>query len=199
MLKGIKELKRRVSSGLCPVVSSINEDRKPMRNNLQINSLPEDQDPLSGVSAALELLVEEMRIVLRRVYRIEEQMRRGQSDGQSGRVVQLQPQHRRSFGRTPQGVKTAVEAFYKPILEALIAGGGELAKTQVLNSVESAMHGALNKEDLGRNRSNNIPRWHSTADHARQKMVTSGYLEAGTRKGIWKITAEGRKWLGQAA
>lgn len=168
-----------------------------MRNNLQINSIPEANDPLSGVSAALELLVEELRTVLVRVCTVEEQIRRNAAS--AGRVVQLQPQHRRSFGRTPQGVKTAVEAFYKPILESLVAGGGQLAKTQVIRAVEIAMQGVLNNEDLGRNRSNNIPRWHSTADHARQKLVAKGYLEAGTRKGIWKITDEGRKWLGQAA
>ena len=71
---------------------------------------------------------------------------------------------------------------------------------QVLERVGAAMNDRLREVDYEPLKSDpNHPRWHNTAQWARNTMVTDGLLKSNSPRGTWEITAAGVKYLrGQA-
>jgi len=103
---------------------------------------------------------------------------------------------RRHMGRLRRGQRTPEHAFRKPILESLVEMGGSGRVGDVLARVEERMQGILNEADFGHRASDNKnPRWHNTANWARNSMVRDGLLKANSSRGIWEISGKGGEWL----
>lgn len=129
--------------------------------------------------------------VLRRVLNLDpaEKVRRG-----AGVAVET------IGGKTTQPDSTALQrtpqqAFRRPILEALVALGGQAEVSAVIERVREEMKAKLTRFDLQDIRSGMV-RWEKAANWERFVMVEEGLLEAGTPRGIWKISERGRKYLG---
>jgi len=98
--------------------------------------------------------------------------------------------------RLPRGLRTAEDAFRRPILEALVEFGGKAAMGRVLDLVGEKMKGALTKYDL-----ESLPsdprsiRWRNTAQWCRNTLVREGLMKADSPHGTWEISDLGRKLL----
>ena len=100
--------------------------------------------------------------------------------------------------RLPRGERTPDKAYRLPILQALIALGGEAKMSQVLDRVYAEMKPHLKPADLEPLPSDaHTPRWRNAAQSARQAMVDEGLLRKDSPRGVWAITEVGRKFLAQ--
>jgi hypothetical protein len=98
--------------------------------------------------------------------------------------------------RLRRGLRTPEEAFYAPILQALVDAGGATSRADALEAVGAAMEERFNRYDRSSLRSTpGIPRWRTSAQWARNTMVNDGRLAADSPRGTWAITAAGRRWL----
>jgi hypothetical protein len=99
-------------------------------------------------------------------------------------------------GRLARGLRTPESAFILPILRALDELGGAAPMQEVLEKVGAAMRGQLRDVDDQPLKSDpNHPRWNNTAQWARNTMVAEGLLKNNSPRGVWEITAAGRKQL----
>lgn len=96
--------------------------------------------------------------------------------------------------RAPRGARTPEQAYYRPILSALVEMGGRGPAGEVLQRVGDQMHSRLNEFDLGRLKSGEV-RWRNAARWARQNMIEEGLLSDRSPIGIWEITPKGREFL----
>lgn len=93
-----------------------------------------------------------------------------------------------------QGLRTPNEAFFLPILQALVQLGGSGRVQAVLEVVEEIMGDQLNKYDYQSIPSDpKIIRWRNNANWARWKLVQEGFLANDSPRGIWEITDAGRQ------
>jgi len=103
---------------------------------------------------------------------------------------------RRSRARLPRGLRTPVDAFRRPILEALVELGGSAPIGEVLDRVEEKMRDVLNEYDYQSLPSDpRSTRWRNTAQWCRYTLVREGLMKSDAPYGIWEISEEGRKWL----
>ncbi|RPI58749.1 MAG: hypothetical protein EHM56_00960 [Chloroflexi bacterium] len=93
-----------------------------------------------------------------------------------------------------RGQKPPQDAYVLPILQALDEMGGRGAVPDVLDRVGQIMADDFNEHDRSTVKSGDI-RWRTTAHWARHEMKEQGLLAAGSRRGIWEITEEGRVYL----
>jgi hypothetical protein len=99
-------------------------------------------------------------------------------------------------GRLTRGIRTPEAAFVVPILRALEALGGTAPMQRILEKVGAAMKGQLRDVDYEPLKSDpSRPRWNNTAQWARNTMVAEGLLKNNSPRGVWEITAAGRKEL----
>lgn len=104
---------------------------------------------------------------------------------------------RRSLSRLPRGMRTPQEAYYRPILNALVNLGGSARMNDVLIMVEQMMKETLKDVDYEPLASTpDMPRWRNAAQWARQAMIEEGLLKADSPRGFWEISENGREWLG---
>jgi len=100
--------------------------------------------------------------------------------------------------RLDRGVRTPEDAYYGPILRALIEAGGRATVKETLDRVMQLMKAELKDVDFQPLPSDpDEQRWRNTAKWARNTMVQDGRLMAGSKYGTWEITDEGRQWLMQ--
>jgi hypothetical protein len=98
--------------------------------------------------------------------------------------------------RLRRGLRTPEEAYYAPILQALVDAGGAASRAAVLETVGAAMEEEFNRYDRSSLRSTpGIPRWRTSAQWARNAMVNDGRMAADSPRGTWEIAAGGRRWL----
>jgi restriction system protein len=103
---------------------------------------------------------------------------------------------RRNLGRLRRGLRTREEAYYRPILEALIALGGSAPMNQVLDRVLQNMRSTLKDVDFEPLASEpDTPRWKNTAQWARNAMVKQGLLRNDSLRGVWEISEAGVRFL----
>jgi len=89
--------------------------------------------------------------------------------------------------------------FYKPILETLIEMGGSGDMRDVLDRVEKRMRPQLGPADYQPLPSGaNILRWRNTAQWARNKLKTNGYVKSNSPRFVWEITEAGRRFYQSA-
>lgn len=101
---------------------------------------------------------------------------------------------RRNLGKLRKGLRTPEAAYYHPILMVLERMGGSGKVAEVLDEVKEVMKAVLKDVDhqpLASSPDN--PRWRNTAQWARNSMIKEGLLKADSPRGIWEITAAGRR------
>lgn len=95
-----------------------------------------------------------------------------------------------------RGRRTPEQAFRVPILRALVDAGGRARAEDVLASVHAAVQDKLVPRDLEPVASKpRTARWRNTAQWCRNRLRKEGLLSADSPRGVWEITAEGRRWL----
>ncbi len=103
---------------------------------------------------------------------------------------------RRDLGRLRRGLRTPEEAYYRPILQALVEMNGRAVKGQILDQVGQIMNGVLRDVDYQPLASDpELPRWRNAAQWARNSMVQEGLLRDDSPRGIWEISEAGKRWL----
>ncbi len=103
---------------------------------------------------------------------------------------------RRNLGRLRRGQRTREEAYYRPILEALMALGGSAPMNQVLDRVLQTMRSTLKHVDFEPLASEpDMPRWKNTAQWARNAMDRKGLLRNDGPRGVWAISEAGVRFL----
>ena len=104
------------------------------------------------------------------------------------------PVSRKMTTMLKKGLRTPNDAFFLPILQALVKLGGSGRVQAVLDVVEEIMGDQLNKYDYQSIPSNpKILRWRNNAQWARLKLVQEGLLADDSPRGIWEITEAGRQ------
>jgi hypothetical protein len=96
----------------------------------------------------------------------------------------------RSSDRTPE------DAYYRPILESLVALGGSARTRDVLNRVYEIMKDQLSEHDHQRlSSSKKEIRWYNAAKWARNTLCNQGLMRTDSPNGIWEISEQGIQWL----
>ena len=101
----------------------------------------------------------------------------------------------KGYKKLRRGLRTPEDDFRIPILETLIEFNGKAEMNDVLKKVSEKMKEKLNKFDMEKLPSNPQKRWENTAQWCRNTMVNEGLLSSDSPRGIWEITAEGKKYL----
>jgi hypothetical protein len=103
---------------------------------------------------------------------------------------------RRSGDKLSRGLRTSQEAFFKPILTALIARGGSARKSDIVADLEAAMGATLTAHDRMALPSNpHEIRWQNTVAWARHDLRLAGRIKDDSPQGIWEISDAGREWM----
>lgn len=103
---------------------------------------------------------------------------------------------RRDLGRLRRGLRTPEEAYYRPILQALVEMNGRALMGQILDQVGQKMKGVLRDVDHQPLASDPaLPRWRNAAQWARNSMVQKGLLRDNSPRGTWEISEAGKRWL----
>jgi len=103
---------------------------------------------------------------------------------------------RKSTRKLRRGLKTPERDYYIPILQSIIALGGEGEASEILEKVYELMKDNLKPYDLeGLNTNPLIIRWNNTARWCRAAMVKEGLLTPDSPRGIWRITDKGKEYL----
>lgn len=98
------------------------------------------------------------------------------------------------LGRASSDAITPRDEFRIPILQALVELGGRAHINDVLQRVYELMKDRLTELDLQPLPSGGV-RWRNSAMWERNVLKEEGYLRGDSPRGIWEITAEGRKYL----
>lgn len=96
-----------------------------------------------------------------------------------------------------RGLKTPQEAFYTPILQALVEMNGRGKTAKVVDRVGEIMAGILNDFDRERLETDNRLRWRSTTEWARNELKVRGLIKRDSPRGTWEISEAGREYLKQ--
>lgn len=89
-------------------------------------------------------------------------------------------------------VKTPREAYWRPLLSALIDLGGSGILEQVKQFVERKMQSTLNEYDYEQLENSHRLRWENDVEWARFDLVKEGFLATNSPRGVWEITQAGR-------
>jgi Mrr restriction endonuclease-like protein/SeqA-like protein len=96
--------------------------------------------------------------------------------------------------RLPPGLLLPQGEYWVPILETLVDAGGSLPTAQVRAKVGEVLRDRLRPEDFEKNNTGGV-KWKNRVAWVRARMVKRGVLKAGSPRGVWEITQEGREWL----
>lgn len=107
----------------------------------------------------------------------------------------LQRTGREAMEKLSRGVRTREEAFYQPILEALVELGGSGKTADVLDRIGVKMQGLLKDVDYQELNSQDEARWRNTAKWSRNELVQDGRMSRHSPHGLWEITEKGRDWI----
>lgn len=86
---------------------------------------------------------------------------------------------------------TPLWKFYHPILQVLMALGGEATRRALESQLATSLASELSPGDF-KVTARGVPRWKVMVKRARKPMVHEGFIETGTSK-LWRITHEGRR------
>lgn len=104
-------------------------------------------------------------------------------------------QERQSRGKS---TFTPVYAYWVPILASLVELGGSAHSDDVIDHVGKKMEKILTPADRKRLPSGVDIRWRNRVAWQRYNMIKQALLKGDSPRGIWEITEEGRKMLGEA-
>jgi len=93
---------------------------------------------------------------------------------------------------------TPVKAYWRPILQVLVELGGRGHRTKVIDLVGEKMKGVLTPADYGKLPKSGYSRWRNRVAWQASQMrgAELGLIKNDSRRGMWEIADEGRKWLG---
>ena len=98
--------------------------------------------------------------------------------------------------RRTRGLRTPQNAYYRPILEALIELGGQARAGDVIERVHPKVQHLLNDYDREPLDSNpREVRWQNAIHWARNDLREQGLIVSGSPQGIWEISAAGRRFI----
>ena len=98
--------------------------------------------------------------------------------------------------RFPDGLRTPGRIYRLPILASLAERGGFARKETIHADVHEYLESSLNEYDLQPLLSNpDQPRWRNTCVWCLDQLATENLIVAGSRRGSWEITGEGRAEL----
>ncbi len=100
----------------------------------------------------------------------------------------------RAVGKGPKKEKnsqTPLWEFYRPILQALVAIGGDATREDIEGKLEETLAGSLKAGDLVTN-AHGLPRWKVMVGRARKHMIAEGFV-TGENLLRWKITSKGEQ------
>ncbi|OGO24238.1 MAG: hypothetical protein A2Z28_05485 [Chloroflexi bacterium RBG_16_51_9] len=92
------------------------------------------------------------------------------------------------------GEVTNAADFWKPILNVLVARGGQAERQDVHSDIERRMKDRFKQGDLELNRDGTL-KWSKQVDYQRLAMAQEGLLRKDSPRGKWEITENGRQWL----
>jgi len=92
---------------------------------------------------------------------------------------------------------TPVKAYWKPILQVLVELGGRGHRTKVIDLVGEKMKGMLTPADYGKLPKSGYSRWRNRVawQVCQMRDAELGFLKNDSRREVWEIADEGRKWL----
>jgi len=90
-----------------------------------------------------------------------------------------------------KGEETPLWELYRPILQALVALGGDATRNEIEAKLEGTVDGSLKKGDLAPN-AQGVPRWKIMVGRARKPMISEGFI-TGENLLRWKITSKGEQ------
>ncbi len=90
---------------------------------------------------------------------------------------------------------TPAHVYWPVILQSLIELGGSARGEQVIEKVGGKLEHVLTKGDREMLPSGIDVRWRNRAAWQRYNMVRQGLLKAGSPRGIWEISEDGRRWF----
>ena len=96
--------------------------------------------------------------------------------------------------RAAAGTLLPESEYHRPILEALVEGGGRLPKQAVIEEIGRRLSDRFTDADRDTLESGGI-RWQSRAQFARLRLADRGFIDKKAPRGIWAITEEGEKAL----
>jgi hypothetical protein len=90
---------------------------------------------------------------------------------------------------------TPAHIYWPAILESLIEFGGAARGDQVIDRVGQKLEHVLTSRDRERLPSGIDLRWRNRTAWQRFNMVRQGLVKAGSPRGVWEITDQGKQWL----
>lgn len=167
-----------------------------------------DSDVLDYLKSQAEPFVDTPSTVLRRLLELAEPNKqpaalpaelppgpaRARSKKAKGRSSNASNRRARGRKRAPSGTLLSEKEYERPLLQALIALGGEAPYRDVREAVGKEIEGLLMPADSETLASGSI-RWHSRLQFVRLRLIERGEMDRDAPRGIWRITDEGRKAL----
>ncbi|HPM82483.1 MAG TPA: winged helix-turn-helix domain-containing protein [Candidatus Anammoximicrobium sp.] len=93
--------------------------------------------------------------------------------------------------RQTKGSQTPLWEFYRPVLQALTALGGNATRKEIEAHLEGTITHTLKDGDFVAN-SRGVPRWKIMVGRARKPMISEGFV-TGDNLLRWKITSKGEQ------
>jgi hypothetical protein len=146
-----------------------------------------DDEVFGKLQSMAEPFVDTPNTVLRRLLGIADVHSRRSAGGQAHSVTVSKP-------RARPGSILPHEAYVRPILRTLAEAGGSASTTSVIDAVGQELGDRLTDLDRDRLTSGNI-RWQNRVQWVRLRLVERGMIEARSPRGVWTITAAGRRFL----
>jgi restriction system protein len=137
-----------------------------------------DDDVFEAIKAQAEPLVDDVNSVLRRVFGVR-----------GARARSAVPA---GAGRAAPGSILSEREYELPILQELLARGGSGQATEITDAVGERLKDKLTERDRENLNSGDI-RWRNRAQFTRLTLRKRGLLREDSPRGIWELTAEGRK------
>jgi len=139
-----------------------------------------DDELFAFIQQRAEPLIDDANSVLRRVVGLDR-----------GRPTS--PIDRASGGeRAAQGSILSEREYWAPILLELAEGGGTGSAKEVTDAVGRRIQDSLTEKDLEQLKSGDI-RWRARVQFARLRMKEDGLIDPDQPRGLWVLTAKGRK------
>ena len=173
----------------------------------------------NNIITAFELILEELEEERNTLSsKIADHATQGQFDevvklGQHGnqleafrsQVMNLRNEWSRQFATKPvksvqkrrtRGLRTPQNAYYRPILEALMELGGQARAGDVIERVHPKVQHLLNDYDREPLDSNpREVRWQNAIHWARNDLREQGLIVSGSPQGVWEISSAGRRFI----
>lgn len=114
----------------------------------------------------------------------------GEEQGDQGMVILDADEHQRAH----PGSILPEQEYWLPILRTLVEAGGVARANDVIDKVGELVADRLTEADHASLKIGEV-RWRNRVRFARLRMRERGLLKEDSPKGVWEITAEGRRYF----